>query len=138
MVELLKTEIAKLEKAYKKHDPDSKFRLDISGGYISIENLSGYNSVFNCHAEELPGCCGALVIHDFDVDEEDNADIWTMGLRLAEEYAREHRYSMIIATHLKKNKAYQEAIKSRKWEEASDFKNRRTSNEVTINVKRIK
>ena len=97
----------------------------------SIE--TDYDTSASFSIEQLPGCCGVAVSHDFNVPD----DLWPVVNKLMQQLAYDADYTLLVCTQRVSHKGYVKAMNSGGWERR-EFKSRGTGNRVSFDVIQLK
>lgn len=108
----------------------------------------GQNALFSFYAEQYPGCCGTLVVHDFGTQPEyvfrpqlrasiDAKRIVPLLLPKWEEIAKLTGYTTLQYSTVKSQIVLEETIKARQFTPISTYRSQRTGAYITMWSKQV-
>ena len=100
---------------------------DNSNGSLYI-NLFG---PFYFSVNQLPGCCGAAIVHDFGYGAVPNA-VLPEAVGIMERIAELAGYTLIMLTEVDDQSVFNATLEARNWKAIKDFVNARTDNTVQV------
>lgn len=96
---------------------------------VSEKSTIGY-----FYLEQLPGCCGVIVLFNMSVGALTRLGIGTLLNELAKEIAKVHGYTVMLATDKHVNIPQRKILAKNNWKDIHQFRNKRTENVIDISV----
>lgn len=114
-------------------DPIVKNLISTNGLTVRITSKNDAYQIARFSLTQLPGCCGVLVSHNSHVMPTYRGK--TIGSLMHEmriEIGRRYNYTIMLCTDLQNNIPSRKILDKFKWQDAVQFKNRKTSNIVNL------